>query len=151
MSADEQIDGQDEPIHEANYTQGRPIVNAKIVLINPETLRQETIDANLWIDTGFDGGIHVAQFQSSKATLVGLNLIPGPIGVAGGKTVPVYRCLAYLQKIGNKEFDPPGIEAELIFNGTDPHGLLGLDVLKNWILTFNGPNENFEIKKPAEI
>jgi hypothetical protein len=138
----------DEPIHNANYTQGKPIVKAIILLINPDDMRQEAIEADLWIDTGFDGGLHIASFHMASATLIGLNLFPGNIGVAGGKTDVAYRCLAYLQKIGDKYFPAPGLEAELIFHGGDRHGLLGLDILKNWILTFNGPNEVFEIKKP---
>jgi len=127
------------------YSRGRPIVKAKIVVVNPETLRQTTIQKDLWIDTGFDGGIHVAQSHEADIAMIGVNLLSGTLGVAGGRTETTHRCLAYLQQIGDFELPMPGIEAELIFHGSAPHGLLGLDILKHWIVRFDGPNEFFKI------
>jgi hypothetical protein len=132
-------------ICEDHYTQGRPIVTAKIVIVNPETLRQATIEEDFWIDTGFDGGIHVAESHRADITLAGVNLLSGTIGVAGGRTELADRCLAYLQQIGDYELPMPGIETELILHGSARYGLLGLDILKHWIAKFDGPNEHFKI------
>jgi len=132
-------------ILESHYTQGKPFVSAKVVVVNPETLRQVTIQKDFWIDTGFDGGIHVAQFHKEEITMIGVDLWSGTIGVAGGASVAAHRCLAYLQQIDDHEFPMPGIEAELILQGSDRHGLLGLDILKYWIIKFDGPNQFFKI------
>lgn len=135
----------DPDICEDRYTQGKPIVSAKIVIVNPMTLRQTTIQKDLWIDTGFDGGIHVAQSHEADIIIIGVDLMSGTVGVAGGKTESSRRCLAYLQQIGDYELPMPGIEAELILHGSARHGLLGLDILKNWTVKFDGPNELFKI------
>ena len=132
-------------IFEDHYTHGRPYVRAKVVIANPETGRQTTIEKDFWIDTGFDGGIHVAQFHMSDITLIGVSPVLGSIGVAGGKTNIAYRCLAYLQQIGDHELPMPGIESELVFHGSDRHGLLGLEILKHWTIKFDGPNKFFTI------
>ena len=135
----------DQHIFEGYYTYGRPYIRAKVVIINPETGRQTTIEKDFWIDTGFDGGIHVAQAHMSDITLIGISPVPGTIGVAGGRTNPAHRCLAYLQQIGDHELPMPGVEAELVLHGSDRHGLLGLEILKYWITKFEGPNEFFTI------
>ena len=135
----------DRDICEDHYTRGKPIVRAKVAVINPETLRQTTIQKDFWIDTGFDGGIHVAQSHEADITIIGVDPLKGSIGVAGGKTDPADRCLAYLQQIEDYELPMPGIEAELILHGSDRHGLLGLDILKHWTVKFDGPSELFKI------
>ena len=135
----------DPDICEDHYTQGRPIVSAKIVVVNPVTLRQTTIHKDFWIDTGFDGGIHVAQSHEADITMIGVDLLNGTIGVAGGRTDPAHRCLVYLQQIGDYELPMPGIEAELVLHGSARHGFLGLDILKHWTVKFNGPSELFKI------
>jgi hypothetical protein len=137
----------DQRVFEDRYTHGKPLVKAKIAVINPENLRQTTIQVDFWIDTGFDGGIHISQFYETEITGLGIQMWPGNVGVAGGRTDPARRCLAYLQQIGDCELPAPGIEAEIIFHGQDRHGLLGLDVLKNWIVKFDGPGQNFRITK----
>ena len=135
----------DRHIFEDHYTRGRPYVRAKVVIVNPETGRQTTIQKDFWIDTGFDGGIHVAQFHEADITMIGVNPVAGTISVAGGRSDATYRCLAYLQQIGDYELPMPGIEAELVLHGSDRYGLLGLDILKHWITKFDGPNEFFRI------
>ena len=135
----------DPDICEDHYTQGKPIFSAKIVVVNPVSLRQATIQKDLWIDTGFDGGIHVAQFHEADITMIGVDLLSGTVGVAGGRTEASRRCFAYLQQIGDYELPVPGIEAELILHGSARHGLLVLDILKQWTVKFDGPNELFKI------
>lgn len=132
-------------IFEGYYTRGRPYVRARVAVINQETGRQTTIEGDFWIDTGFDGGVHIAQIHMPDITLIGINPVLGPIGVAGGRSSPAHRCLAYLQQLGDYEFPMPGIEAELVLHGSDRHGLLGLEILKHWITKFEGPNEYFTI------
>ena len=132
-------------IFEDRYTHGKPYVRAKVVIVNRETAKQTTIEKDFWIDTGFDGGIHVAQSHISDIALIGISPAPGPIGVAGGEIKQAYHCFAYLQQIGDHELPMPGIEAELVLHGSDRHGLLGLEILKYWITKLDGPNEFFTI------
>lgn len=136
----------DRNILESHYAQGKPFVRARVVVINPDTLRQVTIEKDFWIDTGFDGGVHVAHFHKDAVTSIGIDLWSGTVGLAGGGSAAVHRCLAYLQQIGNHEFPMPGIEAELILHGSDGHGLLGLDVLKYWVAKFDGPDQIIRIE-----
>ena len=138
----------EESVLEDHYTQGKPFVRVKIAVVNPENSRQTTIQGDFWIDTGFDGGIHVSQFHENEVTALGVEVYPAPIGVAGGKTDPANRCLAYLQQIGDQELPAPGIAAEMIFHGQDRHGLIGLDILRNWIVKFDGPSQFFRITRP---
>lgn len=134
-------------IFENKYTERKPFIRAIVAIINHQTAEQTTIQKDFWIDTGFDGGIHVAQSHKGDITMIGVDPRPGPIGLAGGRSSPADRCLAYLQRIGNHEFPMPGIEVELILHGSDRHGLIGLDVLKQWIVELNGPNEFFKIRQ----
>jgi len=139
----------DQHIFEGHYTHGRPYVRARVAIFNPETGRQTIIEKDFWIDTGFDGGIYVTQSHIPDITLIGVKPVAGTIGMAGGQTSPAYRCLAYLQQIGDHEFPPPGIEAELVLHGSDRHGLLGLEILKYWSTKFDGSNEFFTISWPS--
>ena len=132
-------------IFEGQYIHGKPYVKAKVAIVNPQTGRQTTIEKDFWIDTGFDGGVHFAQSYISDITLIGVSPVLGPISVAGGGIRRAYRCLAYLQQIGDHKFSMPGIEAELVLHGSDRHGLLGLEILKYWITKLDGPNEFFTI------
>lgn len=136
-------------ICETNYTHGRPYIRARVVIVNPETARQTVIEEDFWIDTGFDGGLHVAQSHMPDITMIGVSPRIGSINVAGGgRPRTAYRCHAYLRRIGDHELPMPGIESELVLHGSDRHGLLGLDILKNWIVNFNGLNEFFTITTP---
>jgi hypothetical protein len=137
-------------ISEHRYTDRKPFVRAIVAIINEQTAQQITIQKDLWIDSGFDGGIHVAQSHKSDITMIGVNPRPGPIGLAGGRSSSADRCFAYLQRIGNHEFPMPGIEVELILHGSSSYGLIGLDALKQWIIELNGPNEFFKIRQPQE-
>lgn len=135
----------EQSIFEGQYTHGKPYLKAKVVIVNPQTGRQTTIEKVFWIDTGFDGGIHIAQSHMPDITLIGVSPVLGPIGVAGGEIRQAYRCLAYLQRIGEHEFSMPGIEAELVLHGSNRYGLLGLEILKHWTTKLDGPNEFFTI------
>jgi len=130
------------------YTHGKPYVKAKVVIVNPETGRQTTIMLDFWIDTGFDGGIHIAQSHKSEIELIGVDPVLGPIGLAGGEIRSAHRCFAYLQQIGDYELPLPGIEAEVVLQGSNQYGLLGLEILKHFIARFDGPNEFLTISTP---
>ncbi len=140
----------DRDIFEGSYTQGSPFVTAVIVVANELTGRVTTIRKQLKIDTGFDGGIHVAHLHRDSIALIGVNLTSGLWEVAGGGRVNADHCHAYLQQIGEFEFPRPGIETILVLQGSSDHGLLGLEVLNNWLLMFNGPNRSFKISHPEE-
>lgn len=128
-------------IFQNRYTGGRPLVRAKIVIVNPETGRQITIEKDFKIDTGFDGGIHVAQSYMDDIKMIGLDPTIGTYFLADGMPSTVHRCLAYLQQVGDYGFSMPGIEAELVLHGRSRHGLLGLEILRYWITKFDGPDE----------
>jgi len=131
----------DRLIFKDHYTHGRPYVRAKVVIVNPETGRQTTIKKDFWIDTGFEGGAHVAEAHVSEVNLIGVKPRLGTVGLAGGERRRGFFCLAYLQQIGDCELAAPGIEATLILQGSANHGLLGLEILKHFIAKFDGPNE----------
>ena len=46
------------------------------------------------------------------------------------------------------EFPPPGMEIILGLQGSDYQGLLGLEILNHWIITFNGLDRFFKIMRP---
>lgn len=137
-------------IFEGNYTHGRPFVTAVIVVVNELTGRQTTIRKQLKIDTGFDGGIHIAHAHKEDVALIGVTPWPGLWSVAGGRREMAEHCHAYLQQIGDYEFPKPGIEAVLVLHGSSPHGLLGLEILNHWIMRFDGPNRFFKITHPRK-
>lgn len=129
------------PMIERVYSEGKPFVTARIAIINPRTSKATSFEERCWVDTGFDGGVHVPNFRRSEATMVGVEPRPATLTLAGGVRAPGYICLAYLQQIENYEIPIPGIETELIIQGTQKYGLIGLMILKNWIAKFNGPRE----------
>ena len=132
---------QRKPIFERGYSANKPFVRARIAIINPRTGELASFEERCWVDTGFDGGIHVPNFRRSEATMVGIIPSLATLTLAGGTRVPGSVCLAFLQQIENYKLPPPGIETELIIQGTQDYGLLGLEILKNWIAQFDGPRK----------
>jgi hypothetical protein len=65
--------------------------------------------------------------------------------LAGNVPVTAHHCFGYLQKIGNYELPPPGIEITLVFQGNRAQGLLGLEAISHWVVTFDGPAQSFKI------
>jgi len=128
-------------IFEDHYTHGKPYVRAKVVVVNPETGRQTTIEKDFWIDTGFEGGAHVAEAHISEVNLTGIKPRLGTVGLAGGESRRGFFCFAYVQQIGDCELPSPGIEATLILQGSSKHGLLGLEFLRHFVAKFDGPDE----------
>jgi hypothetical protein len=61
--------------------------------------------------------------------------------LAGGVRVPGYVCYAYIAQIEDHYLGSPGLETELLMQGNQDHGLIGLEILKRWIATFNGPSQ----------
>jgi len=59
----------DHDIFQGHYTRGKPFVKARIVIVNPETGRQTTIEKNFWIDTGFDGGLMWPKLTYQRSNL----------------------------------------------------------------------------------
>jgi len=132
-------------ILEDRYSDGKPNATVRIAVINPETFRQVTIKRKVRIDTGFDAGVHIAQSVMSELSVIGVEPTAGAVILAGNIRATAHFCHAYLQQIGDHELPAPGIEIALIFQGSDVHGLLGLEVLNHWIVTFNGPHQFFKI------
>jgi len=128
-------------IFERGYSECKPFVRVRIAIINPRTGKVVNFEERCWVDTGFDGGIHVPNFRRSEAMTVGIDPKLMTLTLAGGVRVPGYACLAFLQQIEKYEIPSPGIETELIIQGTQDYGLVGLEILKNWIAQFDGPKE----------
>jgi hypothetical protein len=126
------------------YLEEKPFVNAKISILNPQTGAITTFNEKCWVDTGFSGGIHVPIFRRSEASMVGVTPRYTSLTLAGGVRVPGYVCYAYLVQIEDHDLPSPGLETELIMQGNLNYGLVGLDVLKRWIITFNGPAQILE-------
>ena len=135
-------------IVEENYSNGSPFTDVRIAVINRENSRQITIQKRVRIDTGFDAGVHIRESEMSELSMIGIRLTPGPVTLAGDVPATAYFCFAYLQQIGDFELPPPGMEVTLVFQGSRREGLLGLEILNNWIVTFNGPEQFFEIVRP---
>lgn len=135
----------DRHIFESRYTSGRPYIRVKVAIINTVTGRQTIIDKEFWIDTGFGGGVHVAEIHRSDANLAGVIPTLGTVGLAGGLSRQAYYCLAYIQKIGDCDLPAPGIETHLILQGSSNYGLLGLEILRHFIAEFDGPNQLFKV------
>jgi len=129
------------PIFQRGYSEHKPFLRVNIAIINPRTGATVSFEERCWVDTGFDGGIHVPNFRRSEATMAGIDPRLTTLTLAGGIRVPGSVCLAFLQQIENYEIPLPGIETELIMQGTQDYGLIGLDILKNWIAQFDGQRE----------
>jgi hypothetical protein len=135
-------------ILEKNYSDGRPITNVRIAVINPDNFRQITIQKKVKIDTGFDSGVHIRESEMSELSTIGIRSTVGPVTLAGNVPATAHYCLAYLQQIGDHELPPPGMEITLVFQGSAREGLLGLEILNHWIITLNGPDQIFKIMCP---
>ncbi len=55
-------------------------------------------------------------------------------------------CLGLLEKIDGYAI-PDGIETEVYMHGNQEHGYIGLNVMKNWISEFDGPDSIVRIFK----
>jgi len=130
-----------------HYSDRKPFVTIKIAIINLQTSQQVTFEQRCWVDTGFAGGIHVPEFRMSDARTVGVQPKPTPIMLAGGVRRTGYARLSFLQQIDGYDIPPPGLETELVMQGKERHGLIGLEILKNWVVKFNGPKEILTIYK----
>lgn len=127
------------------YSEGRAITDARVAVINPDNLRQVTLQKKVKIDTGFDAGFHVQESEMSQLDIIGIKPAIGNYMLAGNIPVTAHYCFGYLQKIGDHELPPPGIEITLVFQGTRTQGLLGLEAISNWIVIFDGPAQSLKI------
>ncbi len=65
-------------------------------------------------------------------------------GATGRGILPLYLCM----------IDFPGLEtipSHAVFGmdpGGEPHALVGRDLLRRWIVTFDGPKAKFEVRSP---
>jgi len=121
------------------YSTERPFVKIKIAILNPQTGQVNSFDQECWVDTGFNGGVHVPIFRRSEANVVNVTPQPTALTLAGGVRTPGFVCHAYLIQIEGHDLGSPGLETELIMQGNRDHGLIGLEILRKWIAAFNGP------------
>jgi len=128
-----------------DYSDGKAIIDVKVAVINPDNLRQTVFEKKAKLDTGFDAGFHIMESEKAQLDLIGVRPTIGKVSLAGNVNASAQFCFGYLQKIGDYELPPPGIEITLIFQGTRPTGLLGLEAMSGWIVTFDGPAQSFKI------
>jgi hypothetical protein len=132
-------------ILQKSYVEGRAIADIEILVVNPVNFRQIILRKRVQIDTGFDSGVHIRETEAGDLAIIGVKPSLGPLKLAGNVVASGQFCLGYLQKIGDYSLPPPGIEITLVFQGTSSQGLLGLEAIKSWIVTFNGPAQSFKI------
>ena len=128
-----------------DYSDGKAITDVKVAVINPDNLRQITFEKKVQLDTGFDAGFHIMESEKAQLELIGVRPPIGKVTLAGNVTASAHYCFGYLQKIGDYQLPPPGIEITLVFQGDKPTGLLGLEAMSGWIVTFDGPAQSFRI------
>ena len=131
-----------------DYSQGSAKTEVTIAIVNPSNLRQITYVKRIKIDTGFNGGFYIRESEMSQLDIIGVKPRVGGTTLADNRRVTSHNCFGYLQKIGNYQLPSPGIEISIVFQGTSPEGLLGLEAISNWIVTFDGPAESFKIDSP---
>jgi hypothetical protein len=132
-------------ILQKKYSEGRAITDVEIAVVNPLNYRQVVLQKKVQIDTGFDSGAHIRESEVGELATIGIKPTIGVVKLAGNVSAKAQYCLGYLQKIGNHSLPAPGIEITLVFQGTTPHGLLGLEAISKWIVTFDGPAQFFKI------
>ena len=128
-----------------NYSNKRAYLKVKGVIQNPVNLRQVPLDFECRIDTGFDGGIMVPHWHLSDAQSIGIEPSITNIILADGRRIPAYVCVVHLQEIETYNIPPPGIPMILVMCGSRKGTLLGMDLLKNHVISFDGPNQAFTL------
>lgn len=121
------------------------MVDVRVVVINPQNLRQIAFNKRVKIDTGFDAGFHIRESEMADLQTIGVRTTVGNVTLAGNITKTAYYCFGYLQRIGDYMLPAPGIEITLVFQGDRTEGLIGLESISNWIVTFDGPSQQFKI------
>ena len=130
------------------YSSGRAITDVRIAVVNPDNFRQVTFEKRVKIDTGFDAGFHIQESEMSQIATIGVRPAVGTVTLAGNIPATARHCFGNLQRIGDYDLPAPGIEITIVFQGTRPEGLLGLEAINNWIVTFDGPAQSFSIACP---
>ena len=114
--------------------------------MNPVNAKQIILRKTVQIDTGFDLGIHIRETEAGDLSLIGVKPLIGSAKLAGNVVAKAQYCVGYLKKIGDFSLPSPGIEITLVFQGSASRGLLGLEAIKSWNVTFDGPGQSFIIK-----
>jgi hypothetical protein len=133
-------------ILQKNYLGGKAITDVEIAVTNPVNSRQIILHKTVQIDTGFDLGVHIRETEAVDLAIIGVKPFIGSAKLAGNVVAKAQYCYGYLQKIGGFVLPIPGIEITLVFQGTASSGLLGMEAIKNWNVSFDGPSQSFIIK-----
>ena len=133
-------------ILQKSYSAGKAITDVEIAIINPVNSRQTVLRKTVQIDTGFDLGVHIKETEAGDLAPIGVKPIIGSAKLAGNVIAKAQYCVGYLQKIGGFILPTPGIEITVVFQGSASNGLLGMEAIKNWNVSFDGPSQSFIIK-----
>lgn len=115
-------------------------VRITIKMVNPQNAQTISIPIKCMLDTGYSGAISMPFQYKSEPLQIGVRLSPTNIKVATGQTVSATYCFGNIVKIDDWIAPSSGIEAAICFQGNLDHGLIGLEIMKKWIVEFNGPD-----------
>lgn len=100
-----------------------------------------------WVDTGFSGGILLPSTLEAAVRQLGIKGQRLPVGLAGDVRSLANAYLGYLSKIDGFAFATNTIPVPVLFMGTSKYGLVGLNLIKDWISEFHGPNKVLTISE----
>jgi len=115
------------------------------IIPNPQSSQQIPFRFECRIDTGFDGGIFVQEADAIDLRMIGIEPTVTNIKLADGRRIPARICAAYLQRIEDCSFPPPGKPVKYVFCGGTRNKLLGMDALRYCIAYLDGPKQSLEL------
>jgi hypothetical protein len=130
---------------ESRYQNNAAHVNVRGYFENSSTHQRTSFNITCKVDTGFYSGIYSFESLRSDAQIIGVNPVLTTIRLADGSEVPVYLCLAYIEKINEVTLPLPGKIVQLFMRGTG-FSYLGMEALHDWITLFDGPTQTLKIK-----
>jgi len=135
-----------EVIKTKSYEKEAAFVNIKGAIYNPINYQQQSFTLKCRVDTGFDGGILVPYEFYSDIQIIGIQPLIRQWTLADGEKKTVYICAAYIHSIDSYEFGAPGKPVKFVIPiGNKEIKLIGMNLLKYFITTFNGQNKNFSV------
>jgi hypothetical protein len=127
------------------YSSNSAYVQCFGIVTNPSNGRQVPFNAECLVDTGFYGGIFLPNTFMLDARSIEVEPVATTVTLADGSEIIAHVCAGYLQRIEGHDFDAPGIPIFLVIYGNVPGEVLGMNVLQNFTILFDGPNQCFAL------
>jgi len=130
-------------VDKKNYDNGHAVIYVTITI--PKLLKnhQIQVDINCVIDTGFDSGILLPDTVAPNREIID-KLPQTVLRLADESEITAFVCVGYIQKIDNHPFTNPGKPVTVIIY-RQAGGLVGMDTLKHFSVTFDGFSQRFTI------